>query len=140
MWYCLRKQTDNLQKNLFTLQIWLTFMGDCSIHKQMQMHIHKRTHSRPGYKSTSRHRDCRREKNNPNSVPTSPPGSLLFLTTFFYDSIKFMDALPLPLPPHIHFISLPPHTPLLPCPVPGITTMKILFWGILHRLGLMSNG
>lgn len=74
----------------------------------------------------------RKEKNLTLHPPL--PGSLLVLTTFFSDSNEFMDALPLPLLPHIYFASLffmSPHAPLflsshtLP---PGMMTMEILFW------------
>lgn len=36
LWCGACHQTDNLQNNLFTLQIWLTFLEDCNSLKQMQ--------------------------------------------------------------------------------------------------------
>lgn len=64
------------QINLFILQIWLTFMEDCSSHKQMQMYVHKCPQS---WLAVNQHLATVAV-----FVPTSPPGSLIFLTKFFW--------------------------------------------------------
>lgn len=51
------------------------------------------------YKSGSQSSSCHRGNPLFLSLPTSPSGSLFFLTAFLYDSTKYMDALPTPAPP-----------------------------------------
>lgn len=80
-----------------------------------------------GYKSVSE-RSCHGGKPLSFSIPTSSSGSLLFLTAFFFDSTKYVDALP---PPFffLHYFFVSSHSSsLLPCSAPGIMTMEILFW------------